>query len=331
MSYPTWYAIDQLPWPVAWAMMFGREAPLHVEIGFGSGQFLVRLAKSSPELNLVGLEVSRPSLRNAARKVVRDGLDNVVLIQSSARTALWLLFEPQTIDAVYIHFPDPWPKKGHHNRRVVEGDFLTLLATRLKPGGLLDISTDHVEYAEVIADRLANSAYFRSRLPAPFIQGDTARIDTKYERFALAEGREPVYFKWQRNDQPVADRFIQPEEQSMPHVILRTPATLDEIGRRFEPMTVERDEVRIKYVELFESLRDGRLLVDTYIHEEPLAQRLALSVRARSSGDILIDLHEAGNPRPTHGVHSAIKHLADWIESLFPATVTVQSNLREDI
>ncbi len=320
--------INQLPWPVDWPAEFGRQAPLHVEIGFGSGQYLVRLAKERPDLNLVGMEVSRPSLRNAARKVARDGLGNVRLLQSSARTALWLLFVAESVEAAYIHFPDPWPKKGHHSRRVIEGDFLSLLATRMVPQGPLDISTDHAAYMEVIGERLAASSYFDSRLPVAYVQGEAARINTKYERFALGEGREPAYFRWQRNDSPAADQFSLPEEFAMPHIIVRTPATLAGLGQRFEPASLEEDGMRIKYLELFQSLNDGRLLVDTFVSEDPLVQRFGISMRARTSGDILIELHEAGNPRPTRGVQMAVQGLADWIIRLYPATVVVQSNVR---
>lgn len=328
MVHPDWYMVNQLPWPVDWSVEFGRRAPLQVEIGFGSGQYLVRLAKERPDVNLVGMEVSRPSLRNAARKVARDRLSNVRLLQCSARTALWLLFLPESIQATYIHFPDPWPKKGHHNRRVIEGDFLSLLASRMVAGGSLDISTDHAAYMEVIGERLAASPYFQSRLPVPYVQGEMARINTKYERFALGEGREPVYFRWQRNDNPAIDLYSQPEEFAMPHIIVRTPATLADLGQRFEPVSLEEEGVRIKYLDLFQSLKEDRLLVDTFVREDPLVQRFGIAMRARNGGDILIELHEVGNPRPTLGVHLAVQKLVDWISAAYPATVIVQSNLR---
>lgn len=114
----------------------------------------------------------------------------------------------------------------------------------------------------------------------------------------------------------------------MPHIIVRTPAALADLSRRFEPASVEREGVRIKYLELFQSLNDGRLLVDTFVSEDPLVQRFGITLRTRSSGDILIELHEAGNPRPTPGVHLAVQGLLDWIMAAYPATVVVQSNVR---
>ena len=330
MSSAAWYKVEQLPWPTDWAGLFGRAAPLVVEIGFGTGLFLVDLARACPAANILGLEISIPALRGAGQKVERSGLSNVRLIQGGAPAAFRALCEPGSVASVFINFPDPWPKKDHLGRRLIDDRFLRLLASRMSSGGGLDIATDHEDYAAQITECLLRSPHFASRLGAPFTLEDESRVRTKYERVALQEGRAPRYYKWRRNEVPVADRFPIPQELPMPHVVLRLPAGPAEIGRRFRPSTVELDATRVRYIEAYQSLHDGKLLIETYINEDPILQRIGLEVRQRPTGDIVISLAEVGFPRPTGGVHLAIGHLVDWLREEYPSLVVVQTTLRGD-
>ncbi len=177
----TWYKVEQLDWPVDWVARFGRSGPLVIEIGFGSGLFLAALARNRPEANIIGIEISVPSLRNAARKIQRAGLENVILIQSDARSALQVLCVPDSVERVFINYPDPWPKKDHSSRRLIDDEFLELLATRLEKGGVLDIATDHEEYATQINDCLQRDPHFSSTTGVAYSHTDTDRVVTKYE------------------------------------------------------------------------------------------------------------------------------------------------------
>lgn len=325
-----WHTVAEMPWPADWPVVFGREAPLLMEIGFGSGLFLVDLARRRPEANLIGLEIALPSLRNALRKVSRAGLGHVCLIKDSAWPVLQVLCAPESLAGVTINFPDPWPKKSHQARRLIDDDFLHLLATRLSPAADLDIATDHADYADQIEACLSASPHFTSRTAAPFVWEDPGRVRTKYEQVALAEGRPPRYFQWRRNDSPATDIFPIPQELPMPHVVVRIPAPLEEIGRRFRPWSVDHDPVRLKYLEAYQSFHDGALLIEAYLNEPPVAQRLALELRPRATGDVVIGLHEVGFPRPTRGVHLAVHYLVRWLADHYPATVIVQSTLKID-
>lgn len=329
MSWSNWYKVEQLPWPADWPALFGRAAPLVVEIGFGSGLFLVDLARRRPEANVLGLEISIPAVRNAGRKVNRGGLANVVLMQAHAPAAMQALCRPDSVAAVIINFPDPWPKKDQLGRRLIDDRFLRLLATRMAEGAPLDIATDVESYAVQIAEVLQNSPHFSSRLATPYALDDPGRVRTKYEQIALSEGRAPHYFQWRRNGTPAGDRFPIPKEYAMPHVVLRLPADPAEIGRRFRPAVIEREAARIRFIESYQSLRDGKLLIETYINEDPLWQRLGLEVRARPTGEIVIALAELGFPRPTRGVHLAIGALVDWLRGEFPSLIVVHSTLQE--
>lgn len=322
-----WYSVEQLPWPVDWAALFGREAPLLLEIGFGSGQFLSGLARRRPEANILGVEISLPSLRHAARKVERGDLPHVILVHASAQAALTLLCVPGALGDVYINYPDPWPKKAHANRRLISDGFLELLASRMGAGGRLDISTDHEAYAGIIDDCLARTPHFTSRRETSYSHHEGDAVGTKYEQWAIGQGRRGHYFRWRRNEAPVTTLFPIPQEHAMPHVVLRAPVALTQIAEQFEPRYVEDPVATIKYLEAFQSTHDGKLLVEVFVNEEPLKQHVCLAVRARESGDLIVELHDVGFPRPTAGIHQAIRHLAGWIVELYPATVVAHSNL----
>jgi tRNA (guanine-N7-)-methyltransferase len=329
MSPAIWYKVEQLPWPADWAALFGRAAPLLLEIGFGSGLFLADWARRRPEANLLGVEISIPALRRAGRKLERAGLGNVRLLQADAAAVLRALCRPGGLAAVVINFPDPWPKKDHGARRLVDDPFLCLLASRMAAGGALDIATDHDEYAEQIAACLARSPHFESRAEAPFLLGDPGRVTTKYEQVARREGRTPRYFPWRRNVVPVVEPFPIPQEVAMPHVVLRGPVDLDEIGRRFRPSVTEFDGGLVRFIEAYRSLNDGKLLIETYINEDPIRQRLGLELRPRANGEVVVGLAEVGFPRPTRGVHVAVGLLAAWLQAEFPALVVVSTALQE--
>lgn len=116
----------------------------------------------------------------------------------------------------------------------------------------------------------------------------------------------------------------------MPHVVLRLPSDPAEIGRRFQPYVAEMGATHIRFVEAYSSLRDGKLLIDCYINEGVIAQRLGIELRARASDEIVLSLAEIGFPRPTRGVHYAIAALVDRLRVEFPSLVVVQTNLRGD-
>lgn len=321
----------RLPWPVDWEREFGREAPLLMEIGFGGGVFLVDLAQKRPDANILGVEIALPSLRKGERKVAQAGLENVRLVYGGGPLVLWTLCRPDSVNGLYINFPDPWPKLAHHHRRLISDRFLHLAATRMRPGSLLYIATDHAEYASVIAACLARTPYFVSRGERPYTTEDPERVQTKYEALGLAAGRTCHYFQWERNTAAAPDIFPIPQELPMPHAIIRTPMSLPAITERFEPQQwtapAAAGTVNVRLAELFYSTRHETLLVETYINEEPIDQRIGLSVRRQAGGELIVSLHEIGFPRPTAGIHAAIYGLAHWLVGLHPEAELVKHNL----
>ncbi len=314
-----------LPWPVDWTAVFGQSAPLLVEIGFGGGEFLWHLRQKRPNCNLLGVEIALPSLRKAEKRFAAS--PQVRLIHSEALSLLWLYFAPQTIQGLYLNFPDPWPR--HHHRRLINGRFLHLAATRLAAGATLYMATDIADYAEAIAVSLADTPYFTNYHPTPFVTEDHERPITKYERLAQQNGRTCHYFHWQRNHTPAANPFVNPLESPafrlhisgdllMPHVIFRSPLSLDEIGRRFAPFRADTAEIHVRFLEMFQSRHDGKLVLETFVKEEPLEQRVGIALEPHSAGNYIMNLREIGFPRPTPGIRFAIQQLAQWLITLHP-------------
>jgi len=128
--------------------LFGNDRPLHLEIGFGNGDALLAMAAARPELNFVGIEVHRPGVGRLLRRLDEEGIGNVRVIRHDAMEVLRHHLTAGALAAVYLFFPDPWPKKKHHKRRIVQPEFIDLVVRALTPGGLLHMATDWEAYAE---------------------------------------------------------------------------------------------------------------------------------------------------------------------------------------
>ncbi|WP_213576352.1 tRNA (guanosine(46)-N7)-methyltransferase TrmB [Rhodococcus sp. USK13] len=134
------------------AAWFGRDAPLILEIGSGTGTATAAMAKAEPHVNLMAVEVYRPGLAQLLQQIERDGIPNIRVLRGDAMDVLENMVEPESLTGVRVFFPDPWPKARHHKRRLLQAPTFALIASRLKPGGVLHVATDHVEYAEAIAE-----------------------------------------------------------------------------------------------------------------------------------------------------------------------------------
>ncbi len=297
------------------------------DLGFGGGDSLVSLAQDNPSSNVLGIEISLPSLRRGARKVSNASLDNARVLQGDSLTSLWLLFRPQSISRVAINFPDPWPKVKHQHRRVINPLFLELLASRMLPGAPLEIATDHEAYQEAIEMFLSASPCFNSATGQPYVLSVENRRRTKYERIALAEGRIPRYYLWQRNETDAVREFPIPEETAVPHIVFLSSLDLDQLGERFEPFHVQDGEVHIKYLDLYRSVEREMLFTEVFVSEDPFPQRLGLSIRGRNAGDYVLSVHDIGFPRPTPGIHLAVQHMLSWLKEQDPDLTVVNSTL----
>ena len=187
-----------------WRGVFGRRAdgerPSRVlEIGFGRGEFLLDLATRSPDVEFVGVEVSFKRTLKMARKVARAVLSNVRLVEGRAEEAIRAVPEPASLEAIWINFSDPWPKKRHGHRRVIQPAFVAAVAEALAPGGHLYVATDDVPYAHQMDEVLSASPALRNAYaPWPFVSEVKGRQQTGYETQWREEGRPMHFFAYQR-------------------------------------------------------------------------------------------------------------------------------------
>ncbi len=142
--------------PLRWPELFGRRAPVDVEIGSGKGRFLLELAAACPDRDFLAVERARTYHRLVCDRAVRRGLDNVRLVLTTAEDLLHRLLPPASVDRLFVLFPDPWPKKRHHKRRLLRPAEVGAMAAALVPGGRLLVKTDHPGYAEAIGEVLAD-------------------------------------------------------------------------------------------------------------------------------------------------------------------------------
>lgn len=319
--------ILNLPWPTDWPTLFGRDAPLILEIGFGRAQFLLHLARTFPDHNVVGLEISNRCLVVAENAIERQQLTNLRVVHATAETALRHLFTPASLTQVHINFPDPWFKARHGGRRLMQRDTLDAIVNRMQPGALLYLATDIIAYAEMSAALLADTPGLDNQLPTPWANTMPGRVVTKYEATAEREGRDRYYFAYRRNDQP-APFVPDTQELDMPHLIFTSPLSLDDVQARFEPWQAMLDEGAV--VRFFDLYR-GRhsLLFETFVKEETIEQRIAIMLHARKSGDFTLMTSPLGHPRATTAVHHAVAELGRWLLSLDPNAQLVESHVRD--
>lgn len=140
---------------------FGRAAPCVLEIGFGNGDALVTMAAESPDRNFLGAEVHAPGVGHCLLAIERLGLTNVRLLNQDAVDVLRERLPEHSLAGVHLYFPDPWHKKRHHKRRLVQPDFVALLGDRIAPGGYFHAATDWPDYAAHIQAVMAGSRAFR--------------------------------------------------------------------------------------------------------------------------------------------------------------------------
>ena len=185
--------------------LFGRSAEKHLEIGFGMGDTLVTMASQHPEYDYLGIEVYRPGIGHLLLQIKAAQLTNVRVICADAVEVLHDYLPSHSLDAVYLFFPDPWPKKRHHKRRLVQPNFVTLLVKSMKSGSCLHLATDWEHYAEQMLQVLEAAPEFINRSAnGGFSPRPTSRPLTKFEQRGQRLGHsvwDLLYLRLSQNDQ----------------------------------------------------------------------------------------------------------------------------------
>ncbi|MDE7315482.1 MAG: tRNA (guanosine(46)-N7)-methyltransferase TrmB [Mucispirillum sp.] len=182
--------------PLTCMEIFGNNNPINLEIGIGNGEFIAKYASEKPEENWFGVEVFKKIFKLAEKRANKIETNNIRIIQFDAALILRLM-EDESLSNVYVNFPDPWPKKKHKKRRLLKPEFMQLIVSKLKKGGLMQIATDHDDYAEEINENLKEVTGIESIYNTSFVRHVDDYFPTKYFRkFVSSEGA--YFFRYKR-------------------------------------------------------------------------------------------------------------------------------------
>lgn len=185
--------------PLCWKQIFGSSSPVEIEIGFGKCGFLLAIAAQNPLINFVGIESSRKYYRKGVAKIQRAGLKNIKLLLGEAFHLFKRYVSDDSIANIYINFPDPWPKKRHAKRRLVQAELVSLLAQKLNLAGCIEIATDAAPYIDQIQEIFRMNALYECLYSQTSNHPGRIRpYCSDYESMFLKEGKTIHHVKYRR-------------------------------------------------------------------------------------------------------------------------------------
>ncbi|WP_019587542.1 tRNA (guanine(46)-N(7))-methyltransferase TrmB [Deinococcus apachensis] len=302
--------------------------PWVLEVGFGDGRFWPHFAATFPEApNYLGVEISGVSLLKAARTLHRAGLTNTVLTRLPATPLIREVVPEGGLDSIIVNFPDPWPKAGHEEHRLLRAPFFRLAASRLKPGGAVLLTTDHEEYFEFAC----REAEVSGVMGVDFTDPPPAALETKYARKWRDLGLGARHARFVPTERPhvphgSATRYPDQEDPpAVPHAVLTLPQPF--APAEFHKHTARGGQTRedpvgwtVVLLDLYRSLggiaRPGPgWVVLAHVVEGELTQEVLIDLTAREDGTHLVRLARFGGPVVTPGVKAAVGTVTDWLEA----------------
>lgn len=278
--------------PLDWPEIFGRRAPLELEIGFGNGEFISRVSQDHPERDFVGVEVAWASAKRALRRLARPAGGNVRLALMKGEAALARLFAPESLDVIRALFPIPWPDERQEKRRLFNAGFLNLAASRLKPGGQFILVTDSPELAEWTMGQAEGSALGLSLEERP------AEMDTKYERKWRFGGRRVFYHL-------SGEKLFHPNIPAPKEYEMQAFYRDDFNPAEFKPEGCA-GEIVVKFKEFVFDSGQNQGLLRTFVVEGPLTQDFFIRIR-REGERWKLSPAIAAEIFPTQGVARALE------------------------
>lgn len=191
--------------------LFPQNGPLALEIGCGIGDFIVQRAASQPETNFLAIDIFNKGCLKTCRRVEKSGLNNVRVMRIEARYLLTHYLAAESLAAIYINCPDPWPKKRHRYRRLINADFMQLLLYILQPGGDFYFSTDFTDYAEQVAELMPQLSGYVNQQVTPQTTELAGYPISKYMRRFLDLG-QPIHFVHYRKRTDLPAEAVQPPQ-----------------------------------------------------------------------------------------------------------------------
>ncbi|HSR50909.1 MAG TPA: hypothetical protein VLV83_08765 [Acidobacteriota bacterium] len=279
--------------PLDWGAIFGRRAPLEVEVGFGNGEYLCELAEDNPQHDFVGLEVKGFRLKKALWRLERRQIENVRLMLVDARVALQRLFRQRTIRCLHSLFCDPWPKARHEKFRLFSYEFLKLLNSRLEDGGEAFIVTDHEPFSQWILEEASDTGLSAEhRLAAP-------NYGTKFERkWRMERSQERFHEIRLRKRRHLDIPVVADQPLDFPQIIHFDPQC-------FSPGRA-RGEMVVEFRKWDWKADQQRLSILAITVDEALLQRVWMTVR-REGSQWKLELDSPEEVIPTPAVQKALE------------------------
>ena len=290
--------------------LFENSAPLHVEVGFGGGHFWALQHQLEGAVNYLGVEISGVSVQKALAKYRAAGVASGIVTRVAAQFLIRNVLAPDSVDRVYVNFPDPWPKGKHEENRFVRVETFELLSKRLKLGGELWLTTDHPEYYQFALDNARSTGLYDVIETAP----PAAALQTKYAQKwqAMGIGINHARFKKNGSSQAVIKPLgvtVSVTGDPMPHAIL----TGDIPTQPLEKTVLRGADYTVILLEGY--ARPDKLVVLARIEEPDFVQETLVSVSRRGEGRSIAGLESFGSPLVTPGVKAAVAGLTDWLEA----------------
>jgi tRNA (guanine-N7-)-methyltransferase len=210
---PNFIADKILDCPMDWTAVFGNSRPLALEIGCGTGHFILAQARKQPDINFLAIDIYNKGCLKTCAKIDEAGLQNVRVMRVEARWLMETGLRPESLAAVYINCPDPWPKKRHRRRRLVNRDFLESLAHYLLPGGDFFFSTDFDNYAEDVAGQIRNLPGYGNMLQSDWVHDLPGYPISKYMQRFLDKGQHIYFIHHQRDARVSRGKLPSPTAQ----------------------------------------------------------------------------------------------------------------------
>ncbi|GAA0512891.1 tRNA (guanine-N7)-methyltransferase [Deinococcus depolymerans] len=298
------------------------DRPWVLEVGFGDGRFWPHFARTFPEApNYLGVELSGVSLLKANRRLRDAGLENALLTKLPADVLIREVIPHAGLDLIVVNFPDPWPKAGHTDHRLLRVPFFRMAASRLKPGGSILLTTDHDEYFEFACEQAHASGVMQVGITDP----PAAALETKYALKWRDLGLGVNHARFTPTTHlPVPHGHTAPypeDPTAVPHAVLTLPDTF--APQTFQKLTERNPASRnadegagwtVILLDLYQGLRRDGWVVLAHVVEGDLTQEVLIGITAREDGTHLVRLAKFGGPIITTGVKAAVGVVTRWLE-----------------
>ncbi|WP_027482201.1 tRNA (guanine(46)-N(7))-methyltransferase TrmB [Deinococcus pimensis] len=280
-----------------------------LEIGFGDGRFWAEQGPLEPGVNYLGVELSGVSLLKAQRRLRAAGLGNAHLTKMPAMTLLRGVVAPRSLSRIVVNFPDPWPKAGHEEHRLLREEFFELAASRLREGGEVWITTDHEEYFGFALEHAARTQAFEALEASPPAAALRTKYALKWQELGLMVNHARLRVTRHPN---VSGLDVQNEGENVPHAIVTLPPDFH-LGD-FEKTVARTPAFTVVLLDAFRHATRDQWALLAHVEERDLTQEALVSVTRREDGSSLVRLERFGGPIVTPGLKGAVEAVTTLLE-----------------